>query len=60
MTNYICGLIAIVISSLFIGGLAYSIWDNTESIAFPVIAILVLLMIYRSSYDEIKDGPDNV
>ena len=59
MINLICGLIAIVVSSLFIGGLAYSIYDNTGDIAFPIIAGLVLLMIYKGAYDEIKSGPDH-
>ena len=59
MINLICGLIAIVIASLFIGGLAWSIYDNTEDIAFPIIAALVLLMIYKGAWDEIKSGPDH-
>lgn len=59
MINLFCGLIALTIISLFIGGLAYSIWDNTDSIAFPVISAVVLLMVFKSAYDEIKSGPDH-
>ena len=44
MINLICGLVAMVIVTLFLGGLGYSIWENTESIAFPIIVILVLIM----------------
>ena len=54
MVNKFCGLISMIVLTLFIGGLAYSIWDNTEELAFPVIVGLVLLMAYRSYYDEIK------
>jgi len=46
MVNFICGLIAMVIVTLFLGGLAYSIWENTESIAFPIIVGAVLIMAY--------------
>lgn len=54
MINKLCGLIAMVILSLFIGGLAVSIWKNTESIAFPIIVGIVLIMAYVSFYDEAK------
>lgn len=54
MINKLCGIFAMVILSLFIGGLGYSIWDNTASIAFPVIVAIVLAMAYRSFYDESK------
>ena len=46
MLNLICGILAMVVASLFIGGLALSIWDKTGSIAFPVIAAVVLTMAY--------------
>ncbi len=59
MINFICGLVAMVILSLFIGGLAYSIWDNTGSIAFPIIVAIVLVMAYRGFIEEIRHGADN-
>lgn len=46
MINFICGLLGTVVLSMFIGGLAYSIWDNTGSIAFPIIVGAVLIMAY--------------
>ena len=46
MINFICGLLGTIVLSMFIGGLAYSIWDNTGSIAFPVIVGAVLAMAY--------------
>ena len=54
MINKLCGVIAMVLLSLFIGGLAFSIWENTQSIAFPVIVGIVLIMAYVSFYDEAK------
>jgi len=59
MINLINGLIAQLILTLFAGGIAYSIWDNTESIAFPIIVILVLIMSYVAFYNEIKSGSDH-
>ena len=59
MINLICGGLAVSGASLFVGGLAYSIWDNTGSIAFPVIAGFVLLLTYRSAYDEFVSGPNH-
>jgi len=59
MINFICGLLAMVILSLFIGGLAYSIWDNTESIVFPIIVGIVLVMAYKAFIDELRRGPDH-
>jgi len=59
MVNILCGVFAMVVLSLFVGGLAYSIWDNTESIAFPVIVGIVLVMAYVSFIDEIRSGPDH-
>jgi hypothetical protein len=59
MINFICGLVAMVILSLFIGGLAYSIWDNTGSIVFPIIVAIVLAMAYRGFIEEIRHGADH-
>ncbi len=47
------GLLAVGIMSLFSGGLAYSIWENTESIVFPLIVGIVLVMVYVSFYEEV-------
>lgn len=59
MINIISGLLAMIMISLFLGGLGYSIWENTESIAFPIIVAIVLGMAYKSFIDEIKSGPDH-
>ena len=59
MINFICGLLAMVILTMFIGGLAYSIWDNTGSIAFPIIVAIVLVMAYRGFIEEIRSGVDH-
>ena len=59
MINLLCGSIAVIGISLFVGGLAYSIWDNTGSIAFPIISFVVLLMAYKSAYDEFVSGPNH-
>lgn len=59
MINFICGSLAMFILSLFLVGLAYSIWDNTESIAFPVIVGIVLVMAFVGFIDELRSGPDN-
>lgn len=59
MINFICGLLAVIIFSLFTGGLAYSIWENTESIAFPIIVAIVLVMAYVGFYEEVKSGADH-
>ncbi len=59
MINFICGLVAMVILTLFIGGLAYSIWDNTGSIVFPIIVAIVLVMAYRAFIEEIRHGADH-
>ena len=60
MSNIISAIISLVVITAFLGGLAYSIWENTEDLAFPVIVAIVLAMVYRSAYDEIKSGPNNV
>jgi prepilin signal peptidase PulO-like enzyme (type II secretory pathway) len=53
MINLLCGLVAMVIFSLFIGGLAFSIFDNTGSIAFPLIVAIVLLMAYAMFVEQV-------
>ncbi|MEJ2691840.1 MAG: hypothetical protein P8166_02005 [Candidatus Thiodiazotropha sp.] len=54
MINMLCGVVAMAILTLFIGGLSFSIYENTGSIAFPVIVIIVLVMAYVSLYDELR------
>jgi hypothetical protein len=54
MIKLFCGVLAMVILSLFIGGLAFSIYENTGSIAFPAIVAIVLLMAYVSFFDELR------
>jgi hypothetical protein len=53
MINLICGLVAMIIFTFFIGGLAFSIYDNTGSIAFPIIVAIVLLLAYASLIEEL-------
>lgn len=60
MSNIISAILSLVVITALLGGLAYSIWENTDDIAFPVIVGIILIMIYRSAYDEIKSGPNNV
>lgn len=57
--DYFCGFLGIALITSFLGGLAYSIWDNTASIAFPLITAAVLLMVYVAFFNEIKSGPDH-
>jgi len=59
MSTIISAILSLIVITAFLGGLAYSIWENTESIAFPVIVAIILAMVYRSAYDEIKN-PNNV
>lgn len=59
MLNFFCGLFAVFILTLFLGGLAYSIWENTESIAFPVIVGVVLSMAYVGFIEELRSGSDH-
>lgn len=59
MVNFITGLIAIILITSFAGGLAYSIWENTESIAFPIIVGLVLIMAYVGFIEEVRKGADH-
>ena len=56
MINLLCGLISMIIFSIFIGGLAYSIFENTGSIAFPIIVAIVLLLAYASLIEEIRSN----
>jgi len=60
MSSIISAIISLTVITAFLGGLAYSIWENTEDLAFPVIVAIILAMVYRSAYDEIKSGPNNV
>ncbi len=59
MTNFICGLVGVTLFTLFAGGLAHSIWDNTGSIAFPLIVGLVLVMVYAGFIQEVRHGTDH-
>jgi hypothetical protein len=52
-------LVGVILFSLFTGGLAYSIWDNTDSIAFPIIVVLVLVMAYAGFIQELRHGSDH-
>ena len=54
MINMLCGLVAMAILTLFIGGLSFSIYENTDSLAFPIIVVIVLVMAYVSLYDELS------
>lgn len=54
MITIFCGLVGMAILTFFIGGLSFSIYENTGSIAFPIIVVIVLLMAYVSLYDEIR------
>ncbi|WP_428634322.1 hypothetical protein [Sedimenticola sp.] len=56
MINLLCGLVGMAIPTFFIGGLAFSIYENTDSIAFPIIVAIVLLMAYISLVDEIRSN----
>jgi energy-converting hydrogenase Eha subunit C len=56
MINLMCGLTAMIIFSFFIGGLAYSIFENTGSIAFPIIVAIVLLLAYITLIEEIRSS----
>lgn len=60
MIHKICGAIAVAGMSLFIIGLAHSIWDNTGSIAYPILSGIVLLLVYKSAYDEFSSKPKSV
>ena len=59
MINIICGVLAVITATLFLGGLGHSIWQNTASIAFPIIVFVVLIMAYKGFYDDVKSGPDH-
>lgn len=59
MTNIICGLLAIITFSLFVGGLAHSIWESTGFFAFPVIVTIVLIMAFAALIGELRSGIDH-
>lgn len=54
--NIFVGLVAAIIVTLFVGGLAHSIWEGTGSIAFPVIAVAVLIMVYVDSWQNFREA----
>ena len=54
MTNIVNGIIAAVILTLFIGGLAVSIWENTRSVAFSLIVLGVLSAFYVDAWQTLK------
>jgi hypothetical protein len=56
MSKIICGLLPVVLITLFFGGLAQSIWEGTGSIAFPIIIVFVLIMVYVDTWQSIKKG----
>jgi len=58
-TNLICGLLGIITLTLFIGGLAHSIWESTGRFAFPVIVAIVLGLAYAALIGELKSGTDH-
>jgi len=60
MSNILSAILALTVITSLLVGLAYSIWENTDDIAFPVIVAIILVMIYKSAYDEIKSGPNHV
>ncbi len=60
MVNQICAALAINVVSSFLIGLAYSIWDNTGSIAVPVMTSIVLLLAYKSACDEFFGEANNI
>ena len=59
MTNLICGLLSIITFSLFVGGLAHTIWESTGRFAFPVIVAIVLGLAYAALIGELKSGTDH-
>ena len=59
MIRIVSGILAMILISLFLGGLAYSIWDNTGSIAFPIIVGIVMVMVYAGFIEELRSGDDS-
>jgi len=59
MVNFICGMLGMIVFTLFIGGLGYSIWESTGFFAFPVIVAIVLAMAYAAFIGELKSGTDH-
>lgn len=55
MLNLICGLAGVTIVTLFLGGLAHSIWNSTGSLAFPVITVVVLIMVFVDFWDNLRE-----
>jgi len=58
VVRWFCGILAIIMLAMFIGGLAYSIWENTESIAFPVIVVVVVVMAAVGIIGDLRSGTD--
>ncbi|MGD8644670.1 MAG: hypothetical protein PVI15_10300 [Chromatiales bacterium] len=56
MINTICGILAFAVLAAFLGGLGYSIWENTQSISFPIIVFLILAMALAALLEEIITG----
>ena len=56
MINTICGILSFGVLAAFLGGLAYSIWENTQSISFPIIVFLILAMALAALLEEIITG----
>lgn len=58
-TNLICGVLGIITFTLFVGGLAHSIWESTGRLAFPIIVAIVLGLAYAAFIGEIRSGTDH-
>lgn len=56
--NIICALLGIITFTLFVGGLAQSIWESTARFGFPIIVAIVLGLAYAAVIGEIKSGSD--
>lgn len=56
MLNTFNALVAAIIITLFVGGLAHSIWEGTGSIAFPIIAVVVLIMVFIDAWQNMRDA----
>lgn len=54
MTNIVNGIISIIILTMFIGGLAISIWENTRSVAFSLIVVGVLCAFYVDVWQTLQ------
>lgn len=60
MTNIVSGIIAAIILTMFAGGLAISIWENTRSVAFTLIVIGVIGACYVDVWQSIKPDLDKL